>query len=46
MNQEEVDDLRDRFEEVVTGLFERMDRSEDQRVDKNEFVEQYHNEYV
>lgn len=39
MNQEEVDDLRDRFEEVVSGLFERMDRSEDQRVDKNEFVE-------
>ena len=29
MNQEEVDDLRDRFEEVVSGLFERMGRSED-----------------
>ena len=30
---EEEADLRDRFEQVVIGLFERMDKSGDQRVD-------------
>ena len=38
--------MRERFDEIVSDLFERMDRSLDGRVDVNEFVDQYHAEYT
>ena len=40
--EENDNDLRARFDEVVSALFERMDANEDQTVDKTEFVEQYY----
>lgn len=41
-SEENDNDLRARFDEVVSALFERMDANEDQTVDKTEFVEQYY----
>jgi hypothetical protein len=38
--------LRERFDEIVSTLFERMDANEDQTVDRTEFVEQYYSEYT
>lgn len=38
--------MRGRFDEVVTGLFDRMDKGEDQKVDINEFIDQFHVEYT
>ena len=46
MSVEQEYDLRGRFEEVVTGLFERMDKSGDQRVDVQEFIDVFHYEFV
>ena len=46
MTVDQMLDLRMRFDEVVSGLFERMDRSDDQKVDITEFIEQYHVEYT
>lgn len=34
-----------RFEELVSELLERMDKSRDQRIDIQEFVDHYHSEY-
>ena len=39
MNLDQMLDLRARFDEVVSGLFERMDRSNDQKVDITEFID-------
>jgi len=39
MSENEEADLRDRFDEVVTALFDRMGINDDQRVDKTEFIE-------
>ena len=44
-SQDDIE-LRERFDEVVTELFDRMDANEDQTVNKTEFVEQYYNEYT
>ena len=45
MSPEEEEELRARFDDVVTGLFERMDRTGDQRVDVQEFIDNFHVEY-
>jgi len=46
LSPEEEIEMRERFDEIVSDLFERMDRSLDGRVDVNEFVDQYHAEYT
>ena len=38
--------MRERFDEVVSGLFERMDKDDRQKVDITEFIEQFHAEYT
>ena len=38
--------MRERFEDVVDGLFERMDKSDDAKVDVIEFIDQFHAEYT
>ena len=43
---EEFLDLQGRFDDVVTTLFERMDKSGDQRVEVNEFVDAFYYEYT
>lgn len=45
MTPEAEQDLRERFDEVVSGLFERMDKTGDQRVDVQEFIDNFHLEY-
>ena len=42
---EEEADLRQRFDELVSELLDRMDKGQDQRVDIQEFVDHYHVEY-
>ena len=38
--------MRERFEDMVSGLFERMDKDDGQKVDITEFIEQFHSEYT
>ena len=44
-SREEEYEMRERFEEIVNGLFERMDRSDDNKIELEEFVDCFHSEY-